>query len=150
MSTGSPSSTTGRIEQVGTPAEIYERPANAFVAGFVGVSNLLERRRPPVHRPAGEGDARRERRCRRRPARRGRNDRGRLLRRDDHPLPDRPRRRRRASMSSTQNLGDLLGGGSEQRGRRSKSAGARIKPSPSREGGETVSRSELTPPGYPS
>jgi putative spermidine/putrescine transport system ATP-binding protein len=33
----------GRIEQVGAPAEIYERPDNAFVAGFVGVSNLLER-----------------------------------------------------------------------------------------------------------
>jgi putative spermidine/putrescine transport system ATP-binding protein len=31
----------GRIEQVGTPAEIYERPASAFVAGFVGTSNLL-------------------------------------------------------------------------------------------------------------
>jgi putative spermidine/putrescine transport system ATP-binding protein len=31
----------GRIEQVGTPAEIYERPATAFVAGFVGVSNFL-------------------------------------------------------------------------------------------------------------
>ncbi len=33
----------GRIEQVGTPAEIYEQPRTAFVAGFVGVSNLLER-----------------------------------------------------------------------------------------------------------
>jgi putative spermidine/putrescine transport system ATP-binding protein len=33
----------GRIEQVGTPAQVYERPANAFVAGFVGVSNVLER-----------------------------------------------------------------------------------------------------------
>jgi putative spermidine/putrescine transport system ATP-binding protein len=33
----------GRVEQVGTPAEVYEHPANAFVAGFVGVSNLLER-----------------------------------------------------------------------------------------------------------
>ncbi|MFE4702885.1 ABC transporter ATP-binding protein [Streptomyces sp. NPDC056738] len=32
----------GRIEQVGTPAEIYERPATAFVAGFVGTSNLLD------------------------------------------------------------------------------------------------------------
>jgi putative spermidine/putrescine transport system ATP-binding protein len=31
----------GRIEQIGTPAEIYEHPATAFVAGFVGVSNLL-------------------------------------------------------------------------------------------------------------
>jgi putative spermidine/putrescine transport system ATP-binding protein len=32
----------GRIEQVGTPAEVYERPATDFVAGFVGVSNVLE------------------------------------------------------------------------------------------------------------
>ncbi|MFC3574043.1 ABC transporter ATP-binding protein [Streptomyces yaanensis] len=32
----------GRIEQVGTAAEIYERPATAFVASFVGTSNLLE------------------------------------------------------------------------------------------------------------
>jgi putative spermidine/putrescine transport system ATP-binding protein len=33
----------GRIEQVGTPGEIYERPATEFVAGFVGTSNILER-----------------------------------------------------------------------------------------------------------
>jgi putative spermidine/putrescine transport system ATP-binding protein len=33
----------GRIEQLGTPAEVYERPATEFVAGFVGVSNVLER-----------------------------------------------------------------------------------------------------------
>jgi putative spermidine/putrescine transport system ATP-binding protein len=33
----------GRVEQVGTPAEVYEQPKTAFVAGFVGVSNLLER-----------------------------------------------------------------------------------------------------------
>lgn len=32
----------GRIEQVGTPSEIYERPATPFVAGFVGASNLIE------------------------------------------------------------------------------------------------------------
>jgi putative spermidine/putrescine transport system ATP-binding protein len=31
----------GRIEQVGSPAEVYERPATEFVAGFVGVSNVL-------------------------------------------------------------------------------------------------------------
>lgn len=31
----------GRIEQIGTPAEVYERPASTFVAGFVGTSNLL-------------------------------------------------------------------------------------------------------------
>jgi putative spermidine/putrescine transport system ATP-binding protein len=33
----------GRIEQIGAPAEVYERPATEFVAGFVGVSNVLER-----------------------------------------------------------------------------------------------------------
>jgi putative spermidine/putrescine transport system ATP-binding protein len=33
----------GRIEQVSPPVELYEHPANAFVAGFVGVSNLIER-----------------------------------------------------------------------------------------------------------
>jgi putative spermidine/putrescine transport system ATP-binding protein len=33
----------GRIEQIGTPAEVYEHPATEFVAGFVGVSNILER-----------------------------------------------------------------------------------------------------------
>jgi putative spermidine/putrescine transport system ATP-binding protein len=31
----------GRIEQIGAPAEVYERPTTAFVAGFVGVSNLV-------------------------------------------------------------------------------------------------------------
>ncbi len=33
----------GRIEQVSPPVELYEHPATEFVAGFVGVSNLLER-----------------------------------------------------------------------------------------------------------
>jgi len=31
----------GRIEQLGTPAELYEQPRTAFVAGFLGKSNLL-------------------------------------------------------------------------------------------------------------
>jgi len=31
----------GRIIQVGTPADVYERPASPFVAGFVGTSNLI-------------------------------------------------------------------------------------------------------------
>jgi putative spermidine/putrescine transport system ATP-binding protein len=31
----------GKIEQVGAPAEVYEHPATAFVASFVGISNLL-------------------------------------------------------------------------------------------------------------
>ena len=33
----------GRIEQVGSPAGVYEHPESEFVAGFVGVSNVLER-----------------------------------------------------------------------------------------------------------
>jgi spermidine/putrescine transport system ATP-binding protein len=32
----------GRVEQVGPPEEVYERPATEFVAGFLGASNLLE------------------------------------------------------------------------------------------------------------
>ncbi len=32
----------GRVEQVGTPEDIYQRPASRFVAGFVGHANLLE------------------------------------------------------------------------------------------------------------
>src|SRR6266542_1183359 len=31
----------GRIEQLGTPDELYERPRTAFVASFLGISNLL-------------------------------------------------------------------------------------------------------------
>ncbi|MBI3158003.1 MAG: ABC transporter ATP-binding protein [Chloroflexi bacterium] len=31
----------GRIEQIGAPADIYESPATEFVAGFVGISNLV-------------------------------------------------------------------------------------------------------------
>jgi len=33
----------GRIEQVGTPLEVYERPMTDFVAGFIGISNVIER-----------------------------------------------------------------------------------------------------------
>ena len=38
----------GRIEQVGSPLEVYERPATEFVAGFVGVSNLVHHDGVPV------------------------------------------------------------------------------------------------------
>ena len=34
----------GRIEQIGTPAEIYESPRNSFVAAFIGDANFLEGR----------------------------------------------------------------------------------------------------------
>jgi putative spermidine/putrescine transport system ATP-binding protein len=51
----------GRIEQVGSPADVYEHPQTEFVAGFVGVSNVLERDgrrftiRPEKIRMADEG-----------------------------------------------------------------------------------------------
>jgi putative spermidine/putrescine transport system ATP-binding protein len=53
----------GRIVQIGTPTEIYERPVDEFVAGFVGTSNILVRDgkrlllRPETIRlaPAGTG-----------------------------------------------------------------------------------------------
>jgi spermidine/putrescine transport system ATP-binding protein len=32
----------GRIEQIGTPADVYEQPATVFVADFLGVSNLMD------------------------------------------------------------------------------------------------------------
>ena len=53
----------GRIDQVGTPVDVYERPATEFVAGFVGVSNMLERDerrftvRPEKIRLLGAGEA---------------------------------------------------------------------------------------------
>ena len=64
----------GRVEQVGTPADVYERPATGFVAGFVGVSNVLRGRRragdrrleQAGHDPAGEDPPRARRRRRRR------------------------------------------------------------------------------------
>jgi len=33
----------GRIVQIGAPAEVYEHPVDAWVAGFVGTSNVLDR-----------------------------------------------------------------------------------------------------------
>jgi putative spermidine/putrescine transport system ATP-binding protein len=57
----------GRIEQVAPPAELYEHPANEFVASFVGISNVLVREqdgrpvrvsvRPEKIRLLDEGDA---------------------------------------------------------------------------------------------
>ena len=55
----------GRVEQVGDPEDVYERPATTFVAGFIGVSNLMPatvvRTRAGAARAAG-------RKCRRTPA----------------------------------------------------------------------------------
>ena len=47
----------GLVEQIAAPRELYEHPATAFVAGFIGTSNLLAlrvdsgRRRPRRHEP---------------------------------------------------------------------------------------------------
>ena len=47
----------GQVEQLGTPEELYERPASRFVADFIGTTNLpardgRRRRAPPGSRPA--------------------------------------------------------------------------------------------------
>ena len=42
----------GRVEQIGTPEEIYDDPATVFVAGFIGVANLLPAR---VGEPSASG-----------------------------------------------------------------------------------------------
>ena len=52
----------GRIEQIGAPAEVYEHPVSEFIAGFVGISNVLERGgrrftvRPEKIRLLGDGE----------------------------------------------------------------------------------------------
>jgi iron(III) transport system ATP-binding protein len=43
----------GRIEQVGTPEDIYERPATRFVAEFIGKANMIELREPAVRERGG-------------------------------------------------------------------------------------------------
>src|SRR5437868_2951797 len=53
----------GQIEQVGSPVDVYERPASEFVAGFIGISNVLVRDgvrfviRPEKIRMLAEGEA---------------------------------------------------------------------------------------------
>ena len=94
----------GEVEQIGSPEDVYERPETPFVAGFIGVSNLI----PAASRCPGPRTARartpacarrssgsRIPRWRRPPttrASRGRSNRA--LPRDRDPA-DRPRRRRR-------------------------------------------------------
>jgi len=45
----------GKVAQVGTPAQVYERPATTFVAGFVGTSNVVSG--PLAERLTGSTDA---------------------------------------------------------------------------------------------
>ena len=46
----------GQIEQLGAPTELYERPSTAFVAGFLGVSNLLAGETSGPATPSGSPD----------------------------------------------------------------------------------------------
>ena len=52
----------GQIEQIGSPVDVYERPATEFVAGFIGISNVLSREgmrfvvRPEKIRILAEGE----------------------------------------------------------------------------------------------
>ena len=54
----------GRVEQVGRPKDVYDRPLTEFVAGFVGVSNIVEERgkrytiRPEKIRMEADGEGR--------------------------------------------------------------------------------------------
>jgi ABC-type Fe3+/spermidine/putrescine transport system ATPase subunit len=43
----------GRVEQIGTPSEVYEEPSTAYVADFLGVSNLMD-----AHAEGADGDGR--------------------------------------------------------------------------------------------
>ena len=62
----------GRVEQVGPPKEIYEAPATAYVADFLGVSNLMSRHGGRHERRRVQGDGRRVLAHRRRGRRRHR------------------------------------------------------------------------------
>ena len=116
----------GRIEQVGTPGEIYERPANEFVAGFVGTSNVIERGgRRYLVRPerirmldAGEDDP---------AAVAGRRARG-LLPRPGDALRGAARRRHDADRAATEPRHDRRGcsGGARPQGAAGVAPGGRV------------------------
>ncbi len=101
---------SGRIEQVGTPEEVYERPATQFVGGFVGASNVLEREGRRFTSQAREGAAARRRRQPRRPRHRARPDHRRRVRGCDDAVPDRLAGRGKASGRPPEPRDDLEGG----------------------------------------
>ena len=95
----------GRIEQVGTPAEMYEHPATEFVAGLHRHVEHPRARRAHVHRAAGEDPALDGRGGRGRAGR----DHGRRLPRPRHQVHRRARRRRRADGGAAEPR-DVVGG----------------------------------------
>ena len=138
----------GRIEQIGAPAEVYEHPASEFIAGFVGVSNVLERDgrrftvRPEKIRLLGEGESPRAGR-----GRRGGADRERRLRRGDHALPRRARRGRRADCAEPEPRGWLERGAGATGKRGSGRAGCPSTHSQSRPGRTEETRHEQAESG---
>ena len=56
MATGSPSCMPALV-QIGTPHEVYEQPGSRFVADFIGIANILDRRRAAGGAAAGEDRA---------------------------------------------------------------------------------------------
>ena len=99
----------GRIEQVSPPFELYEQPTTEFVAGFVGVSNVLERDgerftiRPEKIQLLDAGRSADGLRTERGQDRRDR------LRRDGHPVHGRARRRRGATACAAERRGGVAG-----------------------------------------
>ena len=118
----------GRIEQIGPPAEVYEHPASEFIAGFVGVSNVIERdgrrytvRPEKIHVLAGgqapEAGSHVEDGSRAR----------RPVRRADHPVPRHPRPRRGAPGAGAEPGGVVGRGAGEQGTAGAAASGARSR-----------------------
>ncbi len=99
----------GRYEQLGDPESLYERPQTRFVAGFLGVSNLLSGRIDRHGRWIRPGQAGRRHAAARagRPGRRPDRDRGRHPAGEDPDEPDRPRRSRRPATRSAGTVRDV-------------------------------------------
>ena len=118
----------GRIEQIGTPAEVYEQPADRVRRRLRRRLERARARRPAVHDPPGE-DPHDRRRRRRRRARRG--PRGRV-RRDGHALRRRPRLGRRARRRPTEPRDVVAAGARGSQASASGSTGGRSTPMRSR------------------
>ena len=103
----------GRIEQLGAPAQIYDRPANHFVASFIGESNFIAG--VPAKIAAGRGGAARRRGGAARPGRGRRAADGAAG--EDRAAPARRRARRRQRAAGYRARGDVRGRGAPLPGR---------------------------------
>ena len=140
----------GRIEQLGPPAEVYEHPESEFIAGFVGVSNVIERdgrrytvRPEKIHvlepdgATPGVGRARGGRAGARRP-----------VRRPGDAVPRRPRQGRRAPDAHPEPRGGLERGARVEGAAAAAAVAPRARVGNRRNGGrECVSECGATPCG---